>query len=443
MLKLEQLRNCFEGYIPSTIATCDADGIPNVSYVSQVHYVDSQHIALTFQFFNKTRRNILENPQATVLIADPNTEAKYQLAVLYRRTEESGPLFESMKAKLAGLASESGMQDVFVLKGADIYQVLNINAQDCAGHGLMPAGDPLLILKQLMQQLSQAQDLAQLFQLTMSALQQGLNIEHAMLLIADESAAKLYTVETVGYAHSGIGSEIPVGCGVIGTAALYKTPIRVGNAALDYNYLQLLHKCPESLLQPSLETLIAYPGLAQPQSQLAVPVLLCQRLLAVLYVESEQPRRFGYADEDVLTCLTIQLGLHMARLQPAEAETELCCPQTRAEVIPEGNMVGIRYFSRDHSVFVEQDYLIKGVAGAILWRLLSLYQQQGRVLFSNRELRLDKTLNLPEIDDNLETRLLLLQRRLAERCDFIQIRKTGRGSFQLEVHRALQLMCQS
>lgn len=85
MLKLEQLRNCFEGYIPSTIATCDPDGVPNVSYVSQVHYVDNQHIALTFQFFNKTHRNILENPQATLLIADPYTGAKYQLAVLYRR----------------------------------------------------------------------------------------------------------------------------------------------------------------------------------------------------------------------------------------------------------------------------------------------------------------------------------------------------------------------
>lgn len=443
MLKLEQLRNCFEGYIPSTIATCDAAGIPNVSYVSQVHYVDSQHIALTFQFFNKTRRNILENPQATLLIADPFTGAKYQLAVLYRRTEESGSLFESMKAKLAGLASESGMQDVFVLKGADIYQVLSIEAQDHTAPGLLPSGDPLLVLKQLMQQLNQAQDLAQLFQLTMLALQHGLGIEYAMLLIADETAAKLYTVETVGYANSGIGSEIPLGCGVVGTAALYKTPIRVGNAAQDYNYLQLLQKCPESSLQPSLETLIAYPGLAQPQSQLAVPVLLSQRLLGVLYVESDQERRFSYSDEDVLTCLAMQLALHMARLQPAEPETELCCPEPGTDVIPQGNMVGVRYFSRDHSVFVEQDYLIKGVAGAILWRLLSLYQQQGRVLFSNRELRLDKALNLPEIDDNLETRLLLLQRRLAERCDFIQIRKTGRGSFQLEVRRALQLMCQA
>ncbi len=443
MLKLEQLRNCFEGYIPSTIATCDPDGVPNVSYVSQVHYVDSQHIALTFQFFNKTHRNILENPQATLLIADPYTGAKYQLAVLYRRTEESGPLFESMKAKLAGLASESGMQDVFVLKGADIYQVLSIAAQDKANHALSAFYDPLLTLKQLMQQLHQAQDLAQLFQMTMSGLQQGLAIEHAMLLIADEAAAKLYTVETVGYVNSGIGSEIPFGCGVIGTAALYKTPIRVGHAALDYNYLQLLDKCPESALQPSLETLIAYPGLAQPQSQLAVPVLSSQRLLAVLYVESKQVRRFSYADEDMLTCLAMQLALHMVRLQPADAETELCSPEIQPDRLPDGAMVGIRYFSRDHSVFVEQDYLIKGVAGAILWRLLSLYQQQGRVQFSNKELRLDKALNLPEIDDNLETRLLLLQRRLAERCDFIQIRKTGRGSFLLDVQRSLQLICQA
>jgi adenylate cyclase len=442
MLKLEQLRNCFEGYVPSTIATCDAAGIPNVTYASQVHYVDSQHLAMTFQFFNKTRHNILENPQATVLVADPFSAMKYRLALLYRRTEESGPLFESMKAKLAGLASESGMQDIFVLKGADIYQVLSIEALDGSGTAVSSAPVPLLALKQLMQQLDQAQDLAQLFHYTMQGLQLLLDIKYSMLCIADESAGKLYVVETNGYKSSGVGAEIPLGCGVIGTTALYKTPIRIGHATVDYNYLQWLDKCPELPLQPSFETMIAYPGLVQPQSQLAVPLLLQQRLLGVLYVESEQARRFGFEEEDVLTCLALQLSLQMARLQPVEAEAEFSCSEPQQPLINGGMMAGIRYFSRDHSVFVDQDYLIKGVAGAILWRLLSLYQQQGRVQFSNKELRLDKTLNLPEVDDNLETRLLLLQRRLAERCNFIQIRKTGRGCFQLDVKRALHLECQ-
>ena len=443
MLKLEQLRHCFEGYIPSTVATCDAAGTPNVTYVSQVHYVDAQHLAMTFQFFNKTRRNILDNPHATVLVSDPFSAKKYRLALLYRRTEESGPLFENMKAKLAGLASESGMQNVFVLKGADIYQVLNIEALDGSESGGEPAPDLLLALKQILYQLNQAQDLAQLFQCTMQGLQQMMGVSHAMLLIADESAQKLYTVETLGYRNSGIGSEIPLGCGVIGTAALYKTPIRVGHATLDYNYLLQLDQCPDLPLQPSLETVIAYPGLAQPQSQLAVPLLWQNTLLGVLYVESEQARRFGFEDEDAISCLVMQLSLHMARLQPAETEVEVNCPEPEPVPKVTGAMVTIRYFSRDHSVFVGQDYLIKGVAGAILWRLLSLYQQQGRVQFSNKELRLDKSLNLPAIDDNLETRLLLLQRRLAERCDFIQIRKTGRGCFQLDVSRSLHLICQT
>ena len=37
---LEVIRTCFEGVVPAVLATCDAAGVPNVSIVSQVHYVD-------------------------------------------------------------------------------------------------------------------------------------------------------------------------------------------------------------------------------------------------------------------------------------------------------------------------------------------------------------------------------------------------------------------
>ena len=90
-------------------------------------------------------------------------------------------------------------------------------------------------------------------------------------------------------------------------------------------------------------------------------------------------------------------------------------------------------------MFLGDDYLIKGVAGAILWKLVGDFVRKGRTEFSNRELRLDTTLGLPDIADNLEARLILLQRRLAERSRDLAIEKTGRGRFRLRVLRPVQL----
>jgi hypothetical protein len=189
-----------------------------------------------------------------------------------------------------------------------------------------------------------------------------------------------------------------------------------------------------------METEIPFPGLADAGSQMAVPIVLAGRLLGVLYVESPQEQRFTYEDEDALVVLASQLALCIDFLsrsaeQPAEATTPVLTPSAAPL---SGLPVQIRHFVADHSVFVDNDYLIKGVAGAIIWKLLREHAA-GRVEFTNRELRLDPSLKLPDITDNLDARLILLQRRLAERCPFVAIEKTGRGRFRLRVERPLRL----
>jgi hypothetical protein len=104
-----------------------------------------------------------------------------------------------------------------------------------------------------------------------------------------------------------------------------------------------------------------------------------------------------------------------------------------------GEPLLVRRYAFNDSVFVDNEYLIKGVAGAILWKLVREHAAGRRADFTNRELRLDPTLKLPDISDNLEARLILLARRLEERVPTMRIVKTGRGRFRLDVSRPLKL----
>lgn len=441
-INLDSIRPCLEGEAPSPIATCDANGIPNVTLVSQVHYVDREHVALSFQFFNKTRENILANPQVTAIVFHPETASRYRLALLYRRTETEGPLFESMKAKLAGIASQTGMSGVFHLRGADVYQVLDI--EHVPGEELPArthAPNRLAALRQLTTRMGACTDLASLLEQTLDGLKCAFDIRHTMILFLDADASRLYTVATHGYAHSGIGSEFPVGRGIIGVAAEFRTPIRITHMAAEYLYSKAIREhAADAGMGNLFETAIPFPGLPEPYSQLSVPVEAAGRLLGILHVESPEPRRFSYDDEDVLVSIATLLGEAILSLQQASE-----CNSEEARQLPSGKtpapgaLLPIKYYPGNCSIFLGDDYLIKGVAGAIFWRLLTLHAGENRTEFTNRELRLDPALKLPDIDDNLEARLILLQRRLAERDSAIAIEKTGRGRFRLVLKKSVLL----
>jgi len=441
MITVDSVRACMEGAIPATVATCAADGTPNVSYVSQVHYVDSGHVALSFQFFNKTRENVLANSRAAVTVIDPRSAAQYRLALEYLRTETEGPLFERMKAKLAGIASHSGMSGVFRLRGADVYRVLGI--ERVPGR-LLPAPPParnlLAALRASSERLNRCADLGRLLDELLACLDEEFGIGHSMLLVPDGAGTRLYTVASRGYAASGVGSEIPLGCGVIGVAARERTPIRISHMTSDYAYGRAMReRAAAEGLSDMLETMIPLPGLADSRSQLAVPVGAEGRLLGVLYVESTEEMRFSYDDEDALVALATQTGM-VARLLQEAAEGQDETPATARAAPPGGTPVPVRHYAADGSVFIGDDYLIKGVAGAIFCKLLRDYASEQRTDFTNRELRLDPSIRLPDVSDNLEARLILLSRRLAERCDFLRIEKTGRGRFRLVVARPIRLV---
>ena len=441
-LSLIGVRRMMEGVIPPVLCTASEDHTPNVSYLSLCEYVDPLHIALSYQFFNRSRENVLATRRASLTLDDPYTGGGVVMQLEYQRTETEGPVFERLRAKLMGVASHVGMDKVFHLRGADIYRVLEMRR--VPGRKELPAAQPRVDLptnsRLLSERMAHCEDMSDLLDTLLDGLGNLLRINHAMLWLFDPSQKVLTLLGSRGYDIDGAGAEISVGEGIVGTAVREGVPIRVGHMMNMATYMRAVRdRAGESGLTQTIHNEIPLPGLKDPRSQLAVPLRARGRVLGALFVESLHDQCFGYDDEDALMMLSGQFAVAMSLMQPHDQEPPAPAAAKAPAATQAGPTLRLRRLGRDNSIFLDDIYLIRGVAGAILWKLVGEYLRSGRREFTNRELRLAPELRLPDVQDNLEVRLLLLQRRLAEQRADIQLEKAGRGKMRLCVVRPVQM----
>jgi hypothetical protein len=334
------------------------------------------------------------------------------------------------------------MEGVFQLRGADVYRVLELRR--VPGRLEMPSVAPRCDVaagaRRVSEALARCDDAAAMLDALMDGLARELLIEHSMLWMLESDRPVLSLVASHGYAVRRIGAELQVGVGLVGTAVREGVPIRIGHMSLSMVYGRAARGVIDELgLAQAVSAEIPLPGLPAPRSQLAVPLRARSRIVGALFAESLHDQFFSYDDEDALMLLAGQLGALLGGLHADDALRRPAAPAAPAPRAA-GAPLRLRLHAKDNSVFADDEYLIRGVAGAILWKLAREHVQSGRVEFSNRELRAAaKELRLPEVDDNLEVRLVLLQRRLAERGGPLQIEKTGRGRFRFVVGRPLEL----
>ena len=452
-LPLEDLWACFQGIIPAALSTCAADGTPNITFISQVYYVDSKHVAISFQFFNKTHRNVRENPFACVVLLDPRTLHAYRFRLRFDHSESTGPLFECMSLQLQAVASYSGMTDVFRLLAADVYEVLAVERLE--GFTKLPVPPPserssrlfvdsgLVSMRVISERLNKAQLLDEVLQVSLQLLDEQFGFHHSKILLADERNGKLLTIASHGYTENGVGSEVGVGEGLIGMVARARRTLYLSAMDHGLRYARAVRGRAEALgCTETIAREIPLPGLPDAASQIAVPLMTRDRLVGVLAVESKDPLAFLPRENTLLTTI----GLHLATAidQLSRETDDAPMDRTRsAAPIPASRSGPIRrftFFQKDDCICVDGDYLIRNVPARILWRLLKQYRDDGRVEFTNRELRMDSWLGLPELKDNLETRLILLRRRLEQKCPEVRLVQRGRGRFALEADAAIDLL---
>jgi hypothetical protein len=459
-MKLSDLSRCFQGIVPSVIATCDAGGTPNIAYLSQVYMVDDRHVALSRQFFNKTQRNLDENPLACLEMVDPLTLQAYRLRLTFLRSEKSGPLFDQMSMRIEAIAAHTGMTGIFKLIGSDIFEVRSVekvegfltstpaessgDAPTLEGHRSEVRG-----LQWVSERINRAGDLESLLAAVLQALQEYFHFSHTMVLLHDEMTGRLFTIASRGYGQSGVGAEVEMGQGLIGTVARERRLLRFKNLDSDLRYSRTIRR--ESPATGRAE--IPLPGLPDPQSVMAIPMTVGDRLVGVLVAEDRDPARFSEWHEAYLEIIGNQIALGIARMidrsadDPDMGESD-STPRPALPATPSAARAGsaaarqhtLIYYKNDDAIFVDGEYLIRNIPARILWKLLDESQRTGRTEFSNREVRLDASLGLPPVKDNFESRLILLRHRLREKCPDLQIVSTARGRFSLQKNAAIDMI---
>src|SRR5262249_3672878 len=183
-------------------------------------------------------------------------------------------------------------------------------------------------LQCISERINRARDLESLLQAVLEALEDYFRFAHTSVLLFDEATQKLVTLASRGYGESGIGAEVPLGQGVIGTVARERRVLRLTNLDADLRYGRAVRReAAEQRAGAPLDVEVPLPGLCDAQSVLAIPLALGDRLIGVLSAEDRDPMRFGEWHEAYLEIVGNQIALGIDRMLGRSDEQEDTCPE--------------------------------------------------------------------------------------------------------------------
>ena len=89
----------------AAVATCDANGVPNVVCCSMKQAYDDEAIMISDQYLNKTLANLRVNPKMSVSVWDETHGYQVKGTVVY---ENEGPRYEAIAAQVHQILNSMG-----------------------------------------------------------------------------------------------------------------------------------------------------------------------------------------------------------------------------------------------------------------------------------------------------------------------------------------------
>ena len=233
--------------------------------------------------------------------------------------------------------------------------------------------DEVRIIQQISSEISSTLDLDRILAISLDAMETVLGFRHSMILVASGDERVLTVAASRGYDGGRTGAEIPLGQGVLGVAARRRRIVRMGNVATQRTYLAGVRARTEAAGQATLEPAVEMPGLADAQSQLAIPLIVKDRLVGVLGVESATANAFDELDEMLLSIVGNQVatGIDNARmhLNAIERSRELDAANAELSRLNETLEAGVQARTTELSAALDQVRREKELSETLLRRM--------------------------------------------------------------------------
>jgi signal transduction histidine kinase len=157
------------------------------------------------------------------------------------------------------------------------------------------------VLRQIASSINSTLDLDQIYHLVLSTMDEFFGFRHSIILLL-EASDMLRVVASHGYEDQPLGGTVEIGTGVIGTVAKRRRLMRVNNLGRQRSYFSTIRAQMEEAGRTSeLGEIVPVPGLPDAESQIAIPLMIKDKLIGVFSVESREPRSFSDHQETLVT----------------------------------------------------------------------------------------------------------------------------------------------